>query len=116
MHRHDPGGGRRGDLTTIYFLLEAGPGSAWHRVTDAEEVWCYHSGAPLSLLLSGPDVAEDVTEVVLGPDVLAGQSPQAVVPRGEWQSARSQGAWTLVTCVVAPAFTFESFEMHGAEE
>jgi hypothetical protein len=30
---------------------------------------------------------------------------------GEWQSARSLGAWTLVGCTVGPAFDFAGFEM-----
>jgi predicted cupin superfamily sugar epimerase len=40
-----------------------------------------------------------------------------VVPRGWWQAARPRGAWTLVACVVAPAFEFAQFEMapHGWE-
>jgi predicted cupin superfamily sugar epimerase len=33
------------------------------------------------------------------------------VPRGWWQQARSTGAWTLVGCVVAPAFEFAGFRM-----
>ena len=28
-----------------------------------------------------------------------------------WQSARSEGAWTLVSCLVAPAFEFAGFEL-----
>jgi hypothetical protein len=43
--------------------------------------------------------------------VAAGEQPQAVVPRGWWQAARPRGAWTLVGCVVAPAFEFAHFEM-----
>jgi predicted cupin superfamily sugar epimerase len=48
---------------------------------------------------------------VLGRDVTRGEQPQAVVPRGWWQAARPLGAWTLVGCVVAPAFEFAHFEM-----
>ena len=42
---------------------------------------------------------------------LAGHAPHVVVPPGCWQSARSEGAWTLVSCVVAPAFEFAGFEL-----
>jgi thiosulfate/3-mercaptopyruvate sulfurtransferase len=48
---------------------------------------------------------------VLGRDLAAGQEPQATVPAGAWQSARSLGDWTLVGCTVAPAFEFSGFEM-----
>ncbi len=50
-------------------------------------------------------------QLVLGPDLAAGERPQAVIPMGEWQSARSLGAWTLVGCTVGPAFDFAGFEM-----
>jgi uncharacterized protein len=36
--RDNPDGGR-GYSTAIYFLLQAGEVSAWHRVRDAAEVW-----------------------------------------------------------------------------
>ncbi|CCQ74750.1 cupin domain-containing protein [Magnetospira sp. QH-2] len=103
----DPDGGR-GALTCIYFLLAEGERSHWHRV-DAAEVWTFHGGAPLTLSISedgGP-----TTDHILGTDLGAGQRPQAVVPVGAWQSARSLGDWTLVGCMVAPAFRFEGFEM-----
>ncbi|MEM0909057.1 MAG: cupin domain-containing protein, partial [Pseudomonadota bacterium] len=47
----------------------------------------------------------------LGPNILAGERPQVVVPRGEWQTAESLGSWTLVGCTVAPGFSFDGFEM-----
>jgi hypothetical protein len=49
--------------------------------------------------------------VTLGPDVLAGQRPQAIVPAGTWQAAEPAGAWSLVGCTVSPGFTFDGFEM-----
>ena len=52
---------------------------------------------------------------LLGIDLAAGARPQVVVPAGAWQSARSRGPWTLVGCTVAPAFTFEGFEIDDAE-
>ena len=97
-------GGRRGSGTAIYFLLRAGERSHWHRV-DAAEVWHHYAGDPLEL-----SIGADHT-VVLGPDVAAGEVPQAVVPAGEWQAARSLGAFTLVGCTVSPAFRFEGFEL-----
>lgn len=97
--------------TQIYYLLEGESGlSHWHRVLDAVEVWHYYAGAPLRLSLSNDDGAP-TRDVVLGTDLWAGQRPQAVVQRGEWQHALSLGDWTLVGCTVAPAFTMEGFEM-----
>ncbi len=99
-------GAERASGTAILFLLKAGERSHWHRV-DADEIWIFNAGAPLILSL-GEAVA---TEVLLGPQVLAGQQVQVVVPKGWWQAARSVGAWTLVSCTVSPGFRFEGFEL-----
>ena len=93
--------------TAIYFLLPAGQASAWHRV-DAAELWHYYAGAPLEL-----SIADDEGQKVLrlGVDLAVGERPQAVVPGGAWQSAKSLGPWTLVGCTVAPGFEFARFEI-----
>jgi hypothetical protein len=99
----------RGASTSILFLLAAGEQSRWHRV-DADEHWLFHDGDALELRVADP--ASGATEcIVLGRDVARGERPQAVVPRGWWQAARPLGEWTLVGCVVAPAFEFARFEM-----
>lgn len=108
-YRHAPQGGGRGLVTSIYYVLAAGEVSAWHRLTDAVELWHWHAGAPLELKIAAPGALAQV--VRLGPGIAAGQEPQAVVPIGHWQSARPLGAWTLVGCTVAPAFEFAKFEM-----
>lgn len=108
--RDAPGPDGRGASTAIYYLLAEGQVSAWHRVTDAAEVWHHHAGAPLRLSQARPD-GTGLRVQVLGPDLGAGHRPQAVVPAGFWQSAVGEGAWSLVGCTVAPAFRFESFEM-----
>lgn len=107
--RHAPPGGGRGAATAIYYLLKAGERSHWHRVTDADEVWHWYAGAPLILGIASADLSAE--RILLGADLAAGERPQAVVPANAWQSARSTGAWTLVGCTVAPAFTFEAFEI-----
>ena len=98
----------RGHSTAIYFLLQVGEVSAWHRV-DAAEHWFWHAGGPLALSIS--EDAQSARAIRLGPDLRAGQRPQAVVPPNAWQAAESLGAWTLVSCVVAPGFLFETFEL-----
>jgi len=98
----------RGASTAIYFLLKAGQRSHWHKV-DADEVWHYYAGAPLELSLS--DDGRAVRRLRLGSDFDLDELPQAVVPRGVWQAARTLGAWTLIGATVAPAFEFEHFEI-----
>lgn len=102
--------GGRSVGTAIYFLLGEGERSHWHCV-DAAELWHFYLGAPLELEIA--DAAGRRT-VVLGPDVTAGQRPQAVVPTGAWQAARTTGDWTLCGCTVAPGFEFDGFDLAPA--
>ncbi len=97
--------GKRAASTAIYFLLARGERSHWHKV-DAVETWHWHAGAALKLEIAANGAR---SEVVLGPDLAAGERPQGVVPADAWQAAQSLGDWTLVGCTVAPGFQFEGF-------
>jgi uncharacterized protein len=97
--------------TAIYFLLARGERSHWHRV-DATEVWHFYAGSPLALYIAD---AKQSTLLRLGPDLVAGERPQAIVPAGGWQAAETLGDWTLVGCTVAPGFEFSGFELAGPE-
>jgi len=105
----DTEGGPRGHSTAIYYLLEKGEASHWHRVRDASEIWHYHAGGPLAISLA--DGGKISHTKVLGPDLARGERPQVVVPAGWWQTAEPLGEWTLVGCTVAPGFSFDAFEM-----
>lgn len=98
----------RSVATAIYYLLDAGERSAWHRV-DAGEIWHWYAGGPLALTIS-PDGQETKT-FQLGPALMDGQRPQVIIPAKAWQTAESLGKWTLVGCTVAPGFDFAGFEM-----
>jgi uncharacterized protein len=93
--------------TAIYFLLARGERSHWHRI-DAVEVWHYYAGDALVL-----QIANDAGQrsIRLGPNLAAGELPQAIVPPHAWQAAESNGDWTLVGCTVAPGFDFSKFEL-----
>lgn len=101
--------GERAAGTCIYFLLKAGGRSHWHRV-DAAEIWHFYAGTPLRLRMAESD-AGPVRTLRLGPDLAAGQVPQAVVPAGWWQAAEAGDGWALVGCTVSPGFRFEGFEL-----
>ena len=107
LWRDAPADGGRGVATSIYFLLAAGERSHWHRV-DAVEIWVWLAGAPLLLELNEGGNAACLR---LGPDGGAGETFQGIVPPHAWQAASSLGAWTLVSCIVAPAFQFAGFEL-----
>ena len=95
--------------TAIYYLLQSGEQSHWHRVHGSMEIWHYYAGETIELSLS--EDGENLSTIRLGPDILAGERPQVIVPAGCWQSAKCQGDWTLAGCTVAPGFSFENFEM-----
>jgi predicted cupin superfamily sugar epimerase len=99
-------------LTTIYFLLAQGEVSRWHRVAS-DEVWHYYEGDALELFTLDPELGR-LGRHVLGP-VAEGVQPVSVVPAGDWQAARSLGAYTLVGCSVGPSFEFEDFELLGEQ-
>lgn len=108
----------RASATCIYFLLEPGERSQWHRVRSTE-IWLWHDGGPLTISLGGTAdrPLDEPREVVLGADVAAAQSPQVLVPAGEWQSARpASDEHVLVSCVVSPGFDFDDFELLDAPD
>jgi len=97
----------RARSTAIYFLLARGERSHWHRI-DAVEVWHYYAGDALTLQIADGSGTRNIR---LGPNLAAGEIPQAIVPAHAWQAAESAGDWTLVGCTVAPGFDFARFEL-----
>jgi predicted cupin superfamily sugar epimerase len=103
----------RNALTTIYFLLSSGDISHWHRVA-ADEVWHYYEGAPLELWIADASWQSHTRELLGTINLAADPAPCApvkVVTAGQWQAARSTGAYTLVGCSVGPGFDFSDFEL-----
>ena len=98
----------RSRSTAIYFLLARGERSHWHRI-DAVEVWHYYAGSSLILQIANEGCAGHA--VRLGPDLAAGERPQAIVPAQAWQAAETTGDWTLVGCTVSPGFEFAGLEL-----
>jgi len=103
----DAGVGRAAS-TAIYYLLQRGERSHWHRI-DAAEVWHWYAGAPLALQIAAEPGR--IARITLGSDLAAGQRPQAMVPAQAWQAAQTRGDWTLCGCTVAPGFDFAGFEL-----
>ncbi|SFS17371.1 hypothetical protein SAMN05216570_3537 [Dyella sp. OK004] len=100
--------GVRPPLSAIHFLLADGEISDWH-VVDADEAWHYVEGAPVELLVYHP--AEGRLERRRLGSLADGGTPAHVVPAHAWQAARPLGDYTLVTCIVAPAFEFAGFRL-----
>lgn len=100
--------------TAIYFLLTPNSFSALHRL-KADEVYHFYAGDPAEMLLI--DNAGNAKRVTLGSDIIAGQVPQLVVPKGTWQASRVRrgGSWALVGTTMAPGFEYEDFELADRE-
>ena len=89
--RDAPEGGGRGAATSIFFLLEAGASSHWHRV-DAAELWIWQAGAPLALEIDGGGKPERIR---LGPNLSAGESfrPSSRKTSGRPRKVSAPGRW-----------------------
>lgn len=107
---HRAAGSPRGAMTSILHLIEGGTTTRWHRV-DAVEGWYWHAGAPLELEVFDPGAPTERRR--LGP-VDGGFEAQTFIPPYAWQRAVAGESWSLVGCVVAPAFSFDGFELAPA--
>lgn len=110
--RADTDGDHRPSGSAAIHLLESGQRLAWHRVGSVE-VWLFHDGGPLELVIAADEVARPVRHV-LGPKVVEGEEPQVVVPAGAWRSARSLGTWSLAGRVASPASEVDGLEFAPA--
>lgn len=108
--RHGSGAARSA-CTAIYYLLNAGAYSAWHRI-DSDEMWHFYKGGPV--LIHMIDASGMQHTHVLG-DALQtdGASFQVTVPAGCWFAAElaNPGDYALAGCTVAPGFEFGKFEL-----
>lgn len=109
----------RSAATSILFLLTHDNPSNFHRL-DAEEVWYYHSGDPLSVHMI--DEEGRYSELSIGPHSLDGEVLQAVVPPGTWFGSSvvaptaDRLGWSVVGCMVTPGFDFAGFELADRDE
>ncbi|TDW97230.1 cupin domain-containing protein [Dinghuibacter silviterrae] len=108
-------GGDRAYSTAIYYLLESGHFSGFHRIAS-DECWHFYQGVPLHIYVL--EANGTVTTIRLGSRLDKGEVFQAVVPAGRWFSARpgEPDGYCLVGCTVAPGFEFDDFEMAVAED
>ena len=100
------------DVSTIYYMLTDSDMSAFHRLHAMTEIWYYHAGEPLNIYVIDPD--GKLTVHNLSPD----GEMQVVIHPEQWFAADipSKEGFCLVGCAVAPAFTFENFELGRKEE
>ena len=102
--------GDRNFSTAIYFLLEQGNFSAFHRI-QSDECWHFYAGQTLHLHVIHPDGKYEL--IKLGNDIANGESFQAIVPAGSWFASETAagGLFSFVSCTVSPGFDFADFEL-----
>ena len=104
----------RPTASAIYFLLTPGDFSALHRIAQ-DEVWHFYAGDRVEHLQLQADGVAQLSR--MGPNVLAGEQPQVVVPAGVWQGARLAATpeggvgFALLGCTVAPPWDERGFEL-----
>jgi len=101
--------GNRHLWTSIYFLIEKGDASHFHRL-KSDEMWYYHGGSPLDIYMITPQGELKVEK--LGLNIGAGEKPQILVPKNTiFGSALDDNPFSLVGCMVSPGFDFRDFEL-----
>lgn len=107
--------GLRSASTAIYYLLEAGTFSEMHRLRS-DEIFHFYLGDPVEMLQLCPDGSSRTVQ--LGNDLMSGQRPQVVVPKGVWQGSQliQGGRFALLGCTVAPGFEFADYEAGKREQ
>ena len=100
--------------SSIYFLLREGEVSHLH-IIDSDEVWYFHDGNPLTIYMISPE--GELSAPKLGLDAASGEQPQILVPKGYiFGAAMENEGYSLVGCMCAPAFRYETFELPTRDE
>jgi predicted cupin superfamily sugar epimerase/mannose-6-phosphate isomerase-like protein (cupin superfamily) len=97
--------------SAIYALETRINFSAMHRLAT-DEMWHFYRGVPIEMLLLYPDGHGET--VVIGPDLLSGQRPQFLVPRGVWQGSHPLGStgdvYSFFGTTLTPGFEYSDYE------
>jgi predicted cupin superfamily sugar epimerase/mannose-6-phosphate isomerase-like protein (cupin superfamily) len=103
--------------SAIYALETPGDFSAMHRLAT-DEMWHFYGGVPIEMLLLYPDGHGET--VVVGSDIMAGQKPQFLVPRGVWQGSRpslaGDASYSFFGTTLTPGFEYADYEQGYRDE
>jgi uncharacterized protein len=107
--------GDRSFSTAIYYLLEKGDFSAFHRL-KSDEIFHFYAGDTLEIVMISPK--GELSKAALGLHSDQGETFHYAIPAGSWFAARlkPESEFALVGCTVAPGFEFEDFEMGSREK
>ena len=99
---------------SICFLLDGRELSHFHEI-DCDELWFYHAGCGLRLILLDKSVRR---EILLGTDVEKGQRVLAVIPAGTVFAAENLDpeGFTFLSCVTTPQYVEQGFRLVSRDE
>ena len=97
-----------GSASHIYYLLTKGEISHWHKLKK-NEIIQYCDGDPLIISISKNN--ENITKIKLGRNLSKNERYHYVVQSETWFSMQTLNNWSLIACIVAPAFSFKDFEL-----
>jgi len=101
--------------TAIYYLLEQGDFSAFHRL-KSDECWHFYAGGCLNLFVITDD--GNLQKILLGNNALNNETPQHTVHAGLWFAAAPciSVDFSFAGCTVAPGFDFDDLEFASRNE
>ena len=101
--------GNRNVATAIWFLLDKGDKSMFHRLIS-DEIWHLHGGGPVHIHIIDPR-GQYILKVLSSYSGTA--MPVALIPGGCWFAAAPAAldGFGLMACTVSPGFHFDDFEL-----
>ena len=101
-------------MTSIYFLLTSDNVSKFHRI-KSDEIWFFHEGSSLIVHTLSE---EGHKENRVGLNLLQGETPQFLVEKETifGSTVAEEDSYSLVSCIVAPGFDFQDFELFTKEQ
>lgn len=106
--------GDRNASTAIYYLLEKGNFSCFHRI-KSDEVWHHYDGGTTLIYYFQHGRLHTLK---LGKNIEKGEFPVCIVPKNTWFAAElaPETEFALMGCTVAPGFDFADFEKASLED
>lgn len=113
-YRSDIDFGNRKLMTAIYFLLTSENVSHFHRI-KSDELWFHHAGSPLIVHTL---TEEGHQEHLVGNPLIPNMKSQFLVEKDTifGSTVSEENSFSFVSCVVAPGFDFNDFELFTKEQ
>jgi predicted cupin superfamily sugar epimerase len=106
--------GERNISTAIYYLLQEGDYSCFHRI-KSDELWHHYAGGTALIRYFEKG---DLHTLKLGLNIDQGESPMVIIPKNVWFAAElePETSYALMGCTVAPGFDFADFEKASIQD